>query len=214
MGLLSASPAWATLIDFESGFVDLQSVGVVNTGDNVVTFSHPNNSSLDLAIAKVGGDPVTGLGTSFTSASLPPDTPLDTLVSGDFFLDGASVGYIIDFANPVTSLSLDLYDFRGDGHPNFPIFGNVATLELFADAGRTLSLGTDSFTVPNSLLPDANIVSLAVFSTGPAIAASLLFATSDGGTGIDNIEFNTVPEPPPSRCSASQVSDSELRERN
>src|SRR5262245_19684179 len=109
---LAAPATQAGLIDFEAGFVDQQALGPVNTGDNAVTSPVGTPGGGSAYLAEVGRP---------TTAFAPFDIPDDTNVSGDFFLtdeiNGPSVAldYFLAFANPVGSLALDLYDFRGDG---------------------------------------------------------------------------------------------------
>lgn len=181
----AAVPVQAGLIDFESGFVDQQALGAVNTGDNVVTFSV--NSLLGVAfIAEVG---------SPTTAFVPLDTPENTAISGDFFLTDEVAGpffareYNLAFATPIESLFMHLYDFRGDG--GAPV-GSVATLTLY-DA-LDVVVGVDTFTSVAGM-PDGAISSLSALASSPAVRAALTFSTGDVGTGIDNIRFQTVPEP-------------------
>ncbi len=183
---LAAPAAQAGLIDFESGVVDQQALGAVNTGDNVVTFSVGTPGGGSAFVAEVGFP---------TTAFVLFDTPADTKVSGNFFLtdeiNGPKVAldYFLAFANPVGSLSLDLYDFRGDG--GAPV-GSTVTLNLY-DALDTI-VGTTSFTTVAGM-PGGAIVNLSAVASSSAVRAALTFSTGDIGTGIDNISFQTVPEP-------------------
>jgi hypothetical protein len=183
----AATPAvQAGFIDFESGFVDQQALGAVNTGDNVVTFSVGTPGGGDAYIAVVGGP---------TTAFVPLDTPEDTSISGEVFLtdefDGPSVAldYFMAFATPIESLFLNLYDFRGDG--GAPV-GSTVTLTLYDAADAVV--GVDSFTSIAGMV-DGAIVGLSAAASSPAVRAALTFSTGDVGTGIDNLRFQTVPEP-------------------
>lgn len=182
--LLVCNIASADIINFESGFVDQQQVTSVATPSNVVTFSVTGGDGMAY-IASPGGPQ-----TSF----VPNDNTTNPATTGNFFLNdefngpNAAGDYIMDFANPITSLSLDLYDFRGDG-------GNAdqVTLTLY-DAANAV-VGSDIFNVVGGL-PDGNIVNLSALASSPAIRAELTFNNNgDVGTGIDNIQFATVPEP-------------------
>jgi hypothetical protein len=182
----AAGAAQAGFIDFESGFVDQQALGAVNTGDNVVTFSVGSLGGGDAYVAVVGRP---------TTAFVPFDTPEDTGKSGEFFLtdeiDGPTIAldYFMAFANPISSLFLHLYDFRGDG--GAPV-GSTVTLTLY-DAANAV-VGTDSFTSVAGM-PEGAIVGLSAAAGSPAVWAALTFSEGDVGTGIDNLRFETVPEP-------------------
>ena len=181
----AAPAAQAGFIDFETGFVDQQALGPVNTGDNIVTFSV---SSLigDAYIAEVGLPT-----TAFTLADLPEDLK----VSGKFFLTDEFNGpffardYFMSFANPIDNLSFNLYDFRGDG--GAPV-GSVATLTLYDALDNVV--GVDTFTSVAGM-PDGAISFLSAIASSPAVRAALTFSAQDVGTGIDNISFQSVPEP-------------------
>lgn len=184
--------AQAVLIDFETGFVDLQS-GVGPVG--IATFSVGTNAmtATSAFIAQVGAPPQT--------AFVPNDTPNPATNAGNFFLTdentgslSAALNYFIDFSAPVTSLSLDLYDYRVDGGPTT---GDAATLTVYSDTGRTVFAGSDQFVIPGTNPVDGNVVNLSIpVPVGPIRAASLIFSTGDVGTGIDNINFTTpIPEP-------------------
>ena len=189
LGVFALLPvaANAGTIDFESGFGDGFFIGTVPTGDNSVSFRVGPGSPDNFAV-------VTGVG-GFTTAFLPNDTP-DGGAGGNFFLSDEARGpsiahdYFLTFLNAVSTLSLDLYDFRGDG--GAPV-GSTATLEIFADVNRTMSLGTTTFTSIAGL-PEGNVVNLAIGSMTGIRAAQLNIA-GDVGTGIDNIRFQNVPEP-------------------
>jgi hypothetical protein len=172
------------LIDFETGFAESDVVGTVATPTNSVTFSL--SAATDVIIAEIGSPRV---------AFGPNDTP-NPSPTGSFFAaspSGTPSDYYLAFANPISALSLSVYDFGGDGGSSI---GDQVTLALYADAARTMLLASDSFTVAGSL-PDGNAVALAAVSAEPVIAAAVLFATSspDTGNGIDDLNFLTIPEP-------------------
>jgi len=189
-----AAPAFAanTLIDFESGFANVDPVSSVVTADNTVTFSVGNSyaTSGDAYIAGVGGP---------TTAFVPNDSLHASYGNraGRFFLTDENNGpkttynYYLVFDRPVDYLSLDLYDYRVDGGP---AFGDSATLTAYSDLFST-AIGTDTFTItrPNPL--DANAENLLVDPDQFIYAASVTFSKGDVGTGIDNVKFATVPAP-------------------
>lgn len=187
--VLIATTAQADIINFESGFAQGNARGAVATPTRVVTFSVGTPGALPGYVAQVGNP---------TIAFAPADTPANLAVSGQFFLTdepaGPTIGrnYFLDFNEPVANLSLNLYDYRNDGGP---AVGDTATLTAYADAARTIPVGTSSFTIPAGTL-DGNIALLSIQNpTGAIRSASLTFSTQDVGTGIDNIQFAAVPEP-------------------
>ena len=146
---IGAQSAFADLIDFEAGFADLQPVGVVVTPTNTVTFGvGPSTGSTGPGFIAMSGLPIT--------AYAPGDAIPGPPVVG-FFLTDETMGpnlikdYFISFAVPTTNLSLDLYDYRGDGGAGV---GATATLDVF-DA-RGINIGSTSFTVPAGAIPDPN----------------------------------------------------------
>jgi hypothetical protein len=175
-----------TTIDFE-GFGDKQPYGIVVTGDNIVTFSVGSPGGGPGYTAVVGGP---------ETAFVPMDTPVGQ-ISGTFLTDETAgpvleLDYYMTFAKPVSSLGLDLYDYRVDGGPKT---GSTATLTVYSDLFTT-SVGTDVFTVPTPNPADGNIEHLSVVNNSFNIwSASVIFDLPDVGTGIDNIEFNTIPAP-------------------
>ena len=185
--ILATRPAHAnTTIDFE-GFGDQQPYGAVNTGDNIVTFS-VGSPGAGPGYTAVDGGPMT--------AFVPMDTPA-SLTAGTFLTDETAgpdlkLDYYFTFAKLVSSVGLDLYDYRVDGGP---AIGSTATLTVYSDLFTT-SVGTDVFTIPTSNPVDGNIEHLSVVSGSFNIwSASVTFDLPDVGTGIDNIEFCTIPAP-------------------
>jgi len=177
--------AQAVLVDFE-GFADGNAVGPVG----IATFSVGTPGASTGFIAGVGAPQ-----TAFT----PNDTPNPATNAGTRFLTdetagpSAALNYFVDFSIPVTSLSMDLYDYRVDGGP---AAGDTATLTVFKDALRTMPVGSATFTIPSANPVDGNVQTLSILApSGTILAASLIFSTGDVGTGIDNINFAPVPEP-------------------
>ena len=135
--------AYADLIDFESGFYDMEPVSSVITSTNEVTFWVDGGGPA--YIAKVGA-PTTAFAVNdtpnldvagmyfLTDEVAPPETPM---VYSDYYMG---------FANPVLNLSLHLYDYRdGTVKP-----GDTATLSVYSDMGMSNLVGYDTFTVPVS----------------------------------------------------------------
>ncbi len=100
--------------------------------------------------------------------------------------------YILDFSAPVANLSLDLYDYRGDGpHAAANLGSDNVQLQVFNTAG--VQIGSDTFVLPTTRPIDGNVVNLGVNTLGIS-SARLHFTGIEGGTAIDNIRF-VVPEP-------------------
>jgi len=186
--------AMADLIDFETGFSDLDPVGTVTTSTNEVEF-FVGASPLTLGtgfIARVGGP----LRTSF----VPNDLPAVVAVAGEYFLTDeingpfAALNYYMVFVDlPINALSLDLFDYRVDGGP---AAGDGATLTVYENSNFSGSSASDTFIIPTPNPVDGNIENLSVSSFGfAARSATLTFDGPDVGTGIDNIAFTSVPEP-------------------
>jgi len=188
--VLSANPAQAapTVIDFE-GLGDVTPVTSIAVPGNVVTFSiiHPTGAITPAYTAQVGGT---------TTAFAPNDRPAG-LTTGTFLTDetqgpNLTGEYRMEFAKPVSSLSLDLYDYRVDGGPSA---GDQAILTVYSDDWTT-AIGTAVFTIPAVNPVDGNIEHLSInLGTHSIMSADLTFTGADVGTGIDNIAISTVPAP-------------------
>jgi hypothetical protein len=188
--VLAANPAQAgmTTIDFE-GLGDVTPITSIAVPGNVVTFSivHPTGAVTPAYTAQVGG-PVT--------AFVPNDAPAG-MQSGTYLTDETAGpkltgDYRMQFARPVSSLSLDLYDYRVDGGPSV---GDQAILTVYSDLFGT-AIGTAVFTIPAANPIDGNIEHLAVtLGSFDIMSAALTFTGADVGTGIDNVSFATVPAP-------------------
>jgi hypothetical protein len=189
--LLFPCLAHASVIDFESGFSDLDPVGVVVVPGNSVTFSvGPSTGPTGTAFIAAVGGPQTAFATN--------DTPAGG-AGGNFFLSDETTGprlrldYFMEFAVGVQNLALDLYDYRRDGGP---AIGDSATLTVFSDIIGGTVVGSATYTIPSPNPVDGNVANLSILlPSGPIMAAHLSFSTGDVGTGIDNITFETVPEP-------------------
>ncbi len=182
ISLANASPT----IDFDS-FADQTAINSINTGDNIVTFSVGSPGLLPAYIARVGGS---------TTGFVPDDIP-QGVIDGGFLTDefnGPTVAhdYFIEFTNPVSSLGLDLYDFRRDGGGQI---GDVVQLTVFSDAFTT-AIGTQSLYIASGL-PDGNVSHLEVMGNGLNIMSASITYGADVGTGLDNVTYSTVPVPAP-----------------
>jgi hypothetical protein len=195
-------PARADLIDFETlvGFSEGDAIGAIATATNVVTFGvsgglvAPDGPGF---LAEVGSPLI-----AFSGFGGADDTPAGGN-PGSFFLTDEPLGgptqalnYFISFVVPIVDLTLDLYDFRADGGA---AAGGTATLQLFSDAafGAPIGGGFDTFTIPLPNPVDGNVESLSVVLPAgfTALSALLSFDSPDRGTGIDNVDFTTAPEP-------------------
>ncbi|MDY6951820.1 MAG: hypothetical protein SWE60_09920 [Thermodesulfobacteriota bacterium] len=175
------------LIDFEGlGLVEGDPLTSVTTPANVVTFFTDAGPCYVIEV----GSPERG----FTPRDIPKGDNAGSVFISDRFGMFADT-YYIRFSAPVLSLTLDLYDFRGDGTGGI---GDIATLEVFADAAMTVPVGSDSFTVPAPRPPDGNVVTLSVLNPTHDILAASLSYPLDTGTGIDNIRFDVLTAPIPS----------------
>jgi len=186
--VLAVTPVYGVAtIDFEA-FTDLAPLGPVAAGDNVVTFSVGSPGAAPGILAEVGG-PMT--------AYVPLDTPAGENAGRMFLTDEAAgpvlaLDYFIEFDVPVTFLSLDLYDYRVDGGPDF---GDTATLTVYSDLFTT-AVAADVFVIPFPNPVDGNVETLFVAAESIR-SASLIFDAPDIGTGIDNVTFSTPASPPP-----------------
>ncbi len=197
---IEAQQAFADVIDFEPGLVvvgaanspvDLQPVGtvVVSGPTNTVTFAVGScGEETGTAFIATPGAPIT--------AYLPDDQFPVAASGGTFFLTdeingpSAILDYCISFATPVNNLSLDLYDYRGDGGSRV---GGIATLTVFSDAFVT-TVDSVEFTI-SGVESDPNFETLSIPSPNVLISSAVLsFDSPDKGTGIDNITF-TIDDP-------------------
>ena len=171
---LAGNPAHAgtTTIDFES-FGDVVPVTSVVVPGNVVTFSilQPTGAMMPAYTAKVVGPQ-----TAFVPNDTPVGIPVGTFLTDERQGPHLTGDYYIQFANPVSSLSLDLYDYRVDGGP---AVGDTATLTVYSDLWAT-GIGSDVFTIPSPNPVDGNVEHLSVTLPSFSIAsASLAFSTPD-----------------------------------
>jgi hypothetical protein len=190
LSFIPAAPVGAVVIDFESGFVDLQSVGAVVAGGVTTTFTCGPAGCFIVAYGAPDSIP-----SAFSTDDLP-SVGAGNPPTGNFGLSdtatgpGPSFDYSMTFSSPVSNLSLDLIDYRDGGASS----GDIATLTVFSDAGFSVPITSDMFEIPADPLPvNGNIENLAVSASGIR-SARVSFTTADGGTAIDNVSFN-VSEP-------------------
>ncbi len=192
-GLLTLNVARGDVIDFE-GFAG-DGVALSNpvvTATNSVTFQVGTVTPTGPAyLAGVGSPPMTAFVVNPGQNDVPFGQPDNTV----FLTDEpngphATLDYFLSFENPISELSLDLFDYRVDGGPTR---GATATLTVFETVDFMNPLGSAMFTIPNNNPVDGNVVNLAVsLANGSAQSATVVFSEPDVGTGIDNINFTTV----------------------
>ncbi len=178
-----------------------------NEGDLVSSINVPGGLTVDFSTESPAGDASLPLIGEFGVPRVGFQTgPVDETArnadrsiytdGGRFFLtDGLrrTYDYIMDFSIPVENLSLDLYDYRGDGpHVSANLGVDSVELQVFDMAGT--QIGSDSYTLPTTRPIDGNVLNLGVSVAGIK-SARLHFNGIEGGTGIDNLVFEFVPEP-------------------
>ncbi|MGB3636420.1 MAG: PEP-CTERM sorting domain-containing protein [Rivularia sp. (in: cyanobacteria)] len=179
---IATNPAKAAVIDFESGFSDRQSVGTVTGSDgNQATFSvgrNVNNRS-NAEIAQKGNP---------RTAFFPRDgarTSYSNLI-GDFILtngEGNRDNYFIQFSTPVRNFSFDFLDLSQNRN---------STLRAFSDSNFTNII--DQITITgSSSRGNSALDTVALNNLGSASSFSI--SSRDASTAIDNINYDTVPEP-------------------
>ncbi len=218
--LLVHTVAMADMITFEDG--TYASGDVISTigipGSNDVTISTSSGSA---TIAQVGGATIESFSTSKPNTTI--DTPIGTgsapvgnyflndehFVSGETTHTWVAANYVFDFANPITSIGLDVYDYA-DNHA----YGQKAavTLTLYDDHDGTGNvLGTDEWifdwtgiynmSVPVQIYHNGSLTSTYFIDGGIqsllvnggldvlGYSATLVFGVPDIGVGVDNIAF-------------------------
>lgn len=182
------------VVDFESGFSDLELVNSVTADNgNVLTFSTGDQTpTSNPEIAQIGGQ-LTGFAPT-DGASLQSEI-------GNFFLtDGlAASNYFIEFSQAVSEVSIDLLDLDAlffNGGPG------VATVTVFSDSFSTVINSQDFL---GSTATAETIDNFSISGNSNAIKSlSIVYSVNgagDTGTGIDNITFTqfeaseSVPEP-------------------
>jgi hypothetical protein len=188
LAAFAANPAKAAVIDFESGFSDGDSVGTVTGSDgNQAIFSvgRSVNNRRDAEIAEKGGRFFRGTTTAF----LPRDGARTSYSNqiGDFVLTdgiGRRNNYYIQFSKAVSSLSFDFLDLGR---------GLNSTLTAYSDRNFTNVISQTNFTGRSTFFR-SQLNNVALDNLDPALSFSVSYR-GDLGTAIDNINYDTVPEP-------------------
>lgn len=180
------------------------------TADNEVTLKVGDVAPSRDGYTAFVGSPTEAFGTLNIGADTPHNNP-----SGNdcFYNDDTdprvttgpdqvqSFDYFITFKNPVSSLSLDLYDYADDGagvarvcdgNTENCVIGATATLTGYSNSDYTGVVADDTITTDASF-QDGQIENLSIPTQTTWIqSASLTFSVEDRGTGIDNITFDTA----------------------
>lgn len=136
-------------------------------------------------------------------------TPDDTRTPGpqsNFLTDEggppnvAALDYFFAFSKGIPDLKLDLLDFVLDGGA---LPGASAVLDVFSTSDWSgAPLASTALYVPTGAEPDGNVFTLSIpggigniLSARVSFSPSLSGGTADNGTGIDNLEWTTIPEP-------------------
>jgi hypothetical protein len=183
----------ATFIDFESGFTSGQTVSTVSVPGNTVTFSLGANST---SLVPTTSSPFVAAVGSPVQGFDPKDGEGTDIVDeiGRFFLtDGGGAGksfsYLISFANPLRSFSVDLLDFDA-------LSNGDAVITAYSDSNYTTSIAVQSFSRDSPPYTSQTTRDMVNFSgIGNISSVSITYGSNDTGTGIDNISFETVPTP-------------------
>ena len=189
---ITANPVKAAVIDFESGFSDRQSVGTITGSDGnqaIFSIGRNVNNRRDAEIAEKGRPttaflPQDGAGTSYSNR-IGDYMLTDGLLSNGPF---NGFNYYIQFSKAVTSLSFDFLDLGDSLLPR----GRNSTLTAYSDSnftnviGQITRRGSSNFFV-------SRLDTFALDNLGSALSFSI--SNRDPGTAIDNINYETVPEP-------------------
>jgi hypothetical protein len=193
VGSLSPLPLCADLIDFEDLICEERQTigGFFETASNSLRIRLPGGDPL--CIAEVGRSHF-----AFDPFSSPrnPDGSLYTAGGRYFLTDDSPSGwssYNFAFERPVSLFQLDLYDFRPDGgavHEKSQVhlraFRDPAMLDLVGVYSYAANQRDVNGCVTNLVVRGDWIVSAILCFSGPG----------DVGTGIDNLSFDTLQDPP------------------
>ena len=161
---------------FSNGSVDIPRAAQENSG-KVVGFYTPDGD--DLPAGPHDGEWSLGVHTTQNPDASNPAQP-----------------NVMIFDNRVTTVSFDLYDFRADGNMELGTPG-LDQITLVAFDGLTqVALGT-SYTVPDPRPEEGSVEHFTITHEGgfDKVALRLDAGWFDRGTAIDNVSFQTVPEP-------------------
>jgi len=200
---------WAAGTSYSASIINFEAFGPSNsapTEGDLIASVRRKGVTISFSTESPSGEVFTPIIAEFGEprfgfqSTLGDDTPRNP--SGSNFLAGGTYSltdglrqthdYIINFSTPVANLSLDLYDYRGDGpHAEANLGTDSVELQVFNVAGA--QIGSDSFVLPTTRPIDGNVVNLGVNAVGIS-SARLHFDGIEGGTAIDNVRF-VVPEP-------------------
>ncbi len=189
----------SVLINFEGFGNEGDPVSSIDVGGLTVEFDTERTTGLgDNSLPFIGeiGAPRVGF-QSAPSDEMPKNADGTIYTEGGRFhlTDGLrqTHDYLMDFSLPVANLSLDLYDYRGDGpHVKADLVVDNVALVVFDSDG--VEIASTTYALPEIREIDGNVVTLGVSANGIR-SARLVFTGTEGGTAIDNIAFEFVPEP-------------------
>ena len=191
----------SAIINFEGFGNEGDPVSSINVDGLTVTFDTESTTGVggnSLPFIGEIGEPRVGFQ---STAGALEETPRNA--DGSLYTEGGSFhltdglrqthDYLMEFSIPVENLSLDLYDYRGDGpHVAFDPETDRVALKVFDVSGDLID---QDIQVLSEIRPiDGNVVNLGVSVSGIK-SARLEFFGIEGGTAIDNIAFEFVREP-------------------
>ncbi len=209
---------------------------VGNPGYTSITGGHPSSPNPGILVSAVPhtdgqtvtvGNPAESFRSNGVGDQPEPDNPetnmcffsdTTTFVGSDPNRGGSNSFYYLTFSGPITSLSLDLYDYADDtvyggaffnscnGGTDACNIGAVATLTAFENDDFTNPVGTATFEVDASY-EDGQIANLSIPSAQGVtfLSATLTLSAPDIGTGIDNITFCEDTALPPAECEPDSI---------
>ncbi|NEQ64411.1 MAG: PEP-CTERM sorting domain-containing protein [Symploca sp. SIO2D2] len=200
-GSLSAD---AAIIDFETGFQDLEPVNTLVASDgNILTFSvgsGTSGGSSPAFIAEVGL-PITAFGPDDGEGTFF-ESQIGNYVLTDFTRSSSnpSFNYFIEFEESVSNFSVDLLDYT-------EVTGSNVTVTAYSDSFITIigsAIGSPTSTNTTVSLGNTSLNTISLGALGGIHSISIIGNIVDAGTAIDNISFTTekisepstsVPEP-------------------
>lgn len=185
----------SAIINFEGFGNEGDPISSIEMSGVTVNFSteSPSGDVFTPFLAEVGEPRVGFLSVPMDETPRNADGSVYTGAGRFMLTDGLrhTYDYIMDFSMPVENLTLELFDYRGDGpHVSANLGSDNVVLQVFDMAG--VQIGSDTFVLPTTRPIEGNVVKLGVSVAGIK-SARLHFNGIEGGTAIDNIGF--VPEP-------------------
>lgn len=206
---LVASPVQADTITFE-GIAEGTSITSINTPTNTVTFftgglSDPGDIGAWAHKYGTGGAgrtayaPADNVPVCVTVDPCGPSALGQTFLSDETTLNEtleSRLPYGFSFSNAVTSLSLDLLDFRGDGGSADTIIVTFWKNSDFSGASEEFQIDIDpNWGDPSGYRFSASGLGIGTFSSFAVDVTEQEGFAEDVGTGIDNLTYETIPEP-------------------